>query len=55
MPPGLPLIRYFDEKTVKGFRMRCSNQNYPFDGCMMMMVDSGKDMVIPQFFVLFLS
>ena len=39
---GLLLSAYFDQKEMKGFRLRCSNKKYPFDGREERLVDDGK-------------
>ena len=38
----LLLSTYFDQKEIKGFRLRCSNTKYPFDGREERLVDDGR-------------
>ena len=39
---GLLLSTYFDQKEMKGLRLRCQNTKYPFDGRQERLVDDGK-------------
>ena len=46
---GLPLLAYFNQDKVKGFRMRNINVNYPFDDRKKFLVVEGEPMDFHQF------
>ena len=46
LSPGFPLPKYFDQNKLKGFRMRSSSTQYPFDGRKERIVYDGKDICL---------